>query len=372
MWRRTAGLVFVPVAAYCQTAAPDFQDLAKRAAQALQSSPEKAAELYRQAVGLRPGWAEGWFYLGASEYQLKRYAEAKQALAKAAGLAPENGAAWAFLGLAEAETGDSEQALAHIVKSEGLGLPDNPGFVATVRVRAALIKIRSGDFTAAVEHLRPVAMAGDHSPAVVEALGLASLTMPVAPADVPPGKRALVELAGRAMCALYAQNWSDAESLFRQLGAQFPNEPGVHYLRGIYYVDRDIPAALAEFAEELKISPAHVMARVQIAILRLRTGEPAAALEPAQEAVRLAPRNLLTHLALGRALLGVDKTAEALPEFQTAVKIDPSYPHAHFYLSQAYQRLGRESEAKKEQEEFTRLKGAGSPTAGAGPPIGQK
>src|SRR4051794_39919999 len=184
-------------AASAQAPAADFEDFAKRAAEALQQHPGQAAALYRQGVGLRPSWAEGWFYLGASEYELKRFSEARAALNRAAELAPENGSAWAFLGLAESELGDRSQAMAHIMKAETLGLPDNAQFVATVRVRAAVIAMRAADFTTAVEQLRPLALSGDKSPAVIEALGVAALTMPYLPADVPAAKRPLVELAGR-------------------------------------------------------------------------------------------------------------------------------------------------------------------------------
>jgi predicted Zn-dependent protease len=366
-------LVICSSAASAQTPGrPDFDDVARRAAAALQRRPSEAARLYRQAVELRDSWAEGWFYLGASEYELKNFAEARRALMRASELAPDNGAAWAFLGLAESELGDGVQAAAHIAKAEVLGLPDNPQFIETVRLRAALIAMRSSDFTAAVEQLRPLAMSGDKSPKVIETLGVAALTMPYLPPNVPAERRPVVELAGRAMWSLYAQNWSDADALFKELGDRYPREPGVHYLRGIYYVDRDIAAALPEFAEELKLSPSHVLARVQIAILHLRNGEAAAALEPAREAVKLAPGNLLCHLALGRALLELERTAPAIAEFEAAVKINPSYPHSHFYLSQAYRRAGREADARKEQLEFTRLKAAGSPTAGAGLPQDQK
>ncbi len=361
-------LILGAVLANGQTAAnSNFDELAQRAAAALERQPEEATNLYRQAVTLRPAWAEGWFYLGASEYELKRYAEARQALTKAASLAQDNSAAWAFLGLAESALGDHALALTHILQAERLGLPDNPQFVSTVRICAATISMRSMDFTTAIEQLRPLAMGGDKSQKAIETLGAAVLTMPYLPPDVPAGKRALTNLAGEAAWALYAEHWNDAGKLFKQLGEEYPNEPGVHYLEGIYYVDRDIPAALAEFANELKITPSHALARVQIAILHLRTGEPDAALEPAREAVKLAPNNLLCHLTLGRTLLALDRIAPAIQEFETAVKMDSAYPHTHFYLGQAYQRAGREKDAQREQLEFTRLKSAGSPTAVPGP-----
>ncbi len=350
-------------------AAPDFDDLARRASAALQQNPQEAANLYRQTVAMRPSWAEGWFYLGASEYQLKHYREAREALARAGELAPDNGAAWAFLGLAEYELADYPRAMSHILKAEALGLPDNPQFIATVRIRGASMAIRASDFTAAMEHLRPLALSGDHSPAVIEAFGIAALTIPSMPGEVPAAKKALVDLAGRAIWSLYSQQWKDAEASFAQLAAEYPKEPGVHYLRGIYYLDLDMAAALKEFEAELVISPKHVLSRVQIAILHLRMGEPEAALEPAREAVKLASDNLLAHLALARALLAQGKTLPAIAEFETALKLGPAYPHTHFYLAQAYHKAGREEDARREEAEFSKLKNAGNPTAGVGGPV---
>src|SRR5436305_879384 len=122
-------------AAMAQVANPaGFDELAARAAAALERNPQQAAELYAQAVAIRPSWAEGWFYLGASKYQLKQYAEAGAALERATALAPDNGGAWAFLGLTEYERADFAHATMHILKAEALGLPDNPQFVEVVRL----------------------------------------------------------------------------------------------------------------------------------------------------------------------------------------------------------------------------------------------
>jgi tetratricopeptide (TPR) repeat protein len=117
-------------------AAPSFEDLARRAQAALQVRPAEAATLYRQAVGMRPDWAEGWFYLGASLYDLRRYAEARDAFRKEVKLAPRMAPGWAFLGLAEADLNDSEQALADIRHGEALGIKGNHDFEVAVRLKA--------------------------------------------------------------------------------------------------------------------------------------------------------------------------------------------------------------------------------------------
>src|SRR5947209_3248432 len=95
-----------------QESAPDFQDLARRAEALLDSKPAEAATLYQQALTLKPDWAEGWLYLGATLYQQDRYAEATDAFRKGIALSPQQGTAWGFLGLSEAMLDNPEQALA--------------------------------------------------------------------------------------------------------------------------------------------------------------------------------------------------------------------------------------------------------------------
>ena len=47
---------------------------------ATQNRIEDAIGLYRQAVKLRPSWAEGWWFLGELLYDQNQYPEARDAL----------------------------------------------------------------------------------------------------------------------------------------------------------------------------------------------------------------------------------------------------------------------------------------------------
>src|ERR1700691_4392852 len=95
-----------------------FEDLARRAQAALDSHPDQAVQLYRQALALRPDWPEGWLYMGGTLYQMGHYAEATDALRKGIGIAPVFANGWALLGLSESQLDDPEQALADIRKGE--------------------------------------------------------------------------------------------------------------------------------------------------------------------------------------------------------------------------------------------------------------
>ncbi len=260
--RLLCSVMFCAALAHTQTPpSASFDDLAQKAATALKDNPEAAIGLYRQALALRPDWAEGWFYLAAAQYERGQFPESQQAFQRAAALAPDNGTVWAFLGLCEFQMKSYPQALAHIRKGEALGLGDNKGFVSKVRNTGALICLRSGEFGQAMEQLQPLATIGDDSAATIEAFGITSLGVSHLPGEVPPDKRALVELAGRAAWALAAQREDEASASFQQLVAQYPNEPGVHYLYGIYLLSRDPEAAAREFRKELQIRPEHIPAQ---------------------------------------------------------------------------------------------------------------
>jgi tetratricopeptide (TPR) repeat protein len=346
--------------AFAQTTA-DFDDLARRASEAIDSHPAEAAALYRQALGLRPKWAEGWLYLGASLFALGNFSESRDALHQGAALAPAKGTAWAFLGMSEYELGDYRQAIADIVKGETIGLADDTAFLAQVRTRAALAYLRYFDFPQALEQLKPLPPKGVNSPAVIEEIGISTLNLRFLPSTLPPAKRPLVELAGRAAWAFLAERPEEAGPLFEQLVARFPLEPGVHYARGVFLIDHDPAAAEQEFRQELHISPAHVLARVQLAPLVMKRGNNDEALDLARQAVGLDPADPVCHVTLGRALLAKSQTAQSIAEFETAVKLSPGAAQAHFYLQQAYRRAGRDADARKQQAEFDRLRAQQQP-----------
>lgn len=349
-------LLLVSRSAAAQVAPGDFDDLSRRAAAAQDARPKEAVELYRKALAIRPGWAEGWLYMGAGLYQLRRFTESRDAFRKGVALVPEKGTPWAFLGLVEYELGGYREALAHMLKGESIGLADKPDFVTSVHYHAALIYLRLSDFTRALDQLRPLARAGHETPPVIEALGLAALEMKTLPANLPAAKRPLVELAGRAAAAFMAERAEEAGPLFEQLAAKFPNEPGVHYMVGAWSIGHDPAAAEAEFRKELQITPNHVMARVQLALLLIKRGDAKESVELAGETAKMEPGNAVCQATLGQALLNADRTGEAVAVLEKAVRLAPNVAKAHFYLAQAYSQAGRVAEARKETAEFNRLR----------------
>ncbi len=351
--------LLLPAALLPQTAAKDpFDDLARRAQAVLDSRPEEAASLYKQALAIHPEWAEGWLYMGGALYQLGRYPEATDALRKGVDLAPGVGTGWALLGLSESQLEDQDQALADIRKGEGLGLGANAQFEAAVRVRAAQLLIRTSAFDEALAQLQPLLKNPAVPPPAQEAMGLCVLALPEDMAQLTPQKRPVVDLAGQAAWAFASQHPDQAAAGYKQLLAQFPNEPGVHYAYALYLMDSDITTALAELQKEVQNNPKHWPSLLVIASLQLRQGTPDQAIETLHAALKIVPPNFRwrCHTDLGRANLDANHLDAAIAELENAVKQMPSNANVHYFLGDAYRRVGRKEDAQKERAEFEKMK----------------
>jgi tetratricopeptide (TPR) repeat protein len=363
-----AGILLLPVLAtpcFAQSKA-DLQtadDLVRRAQESWSSDPAGATKLYRQALGIRPNWAEGWLYLGGALYQSSRFAEAADALRKGVALAPGNGTGWAFLGLTEAALDNGEQALADIRKGEELGIGGSPEFEVAVRVTAARLLALTSAFDEALNQLQPLATKKQASPALIETMGLCALTESRSPANLTPQRRAVVNLAGQAAWSLVLQKPEEAEAGYKQLLEQYPNEPGVHYAHGLFLMETDLVAALAEFEKEAEIDPANWPARIVMAGLQIRQGSPDKALQTLRDTQKLMPAKYrwLCHAEMGRANMNAGNLDAAVKDLQTAVWLMPGNAQIHFLLAQTYRLAGRTADAQRESAEFAKWKAVQDP-----------
>jgi len=363
-WAFALLIVCVPPYLPAQTPSREqFDDLSRRAQAALDSHPDEAIQLYKQALAIRPDWAEGWLYIGGALYQLRRYAEATDALRKGLDLAPIFANGWALQGLSESQLDDADQALADIRKGEQMGLNGNVQFETAVRVRAAQLLIRSSAFDEALAQLQPLTGYPNEAPTVEETMGLCALASAVDIAAIPPGRRAVVDLAGKAAWSFATQHPDAAAAEYRELLAKYPNEPGVHYAYGLFLLETDIKAALAEFRTEVQNNPQHWPSMLAIASIQIRQGTPEKAIESLHAAMKIAPTNYrwLCHLDLGRADLDANNSAGAIAELEAAARQVPANPSVHFFLAEAYRQAGRKADADREKAEFEKEKAQQDP-----------
>lgn len=367
VWLLLGTLLFAaPRSGFAQTQpSGSFEERAHQAELLLDTKPAESAILYKQLLGERPSWAEGWFYLGAASYRLERYQEARDAFEKNIPLNPTNGTAWAFLGLCEFELNHFDRALSNIEKGEKLGLGGNPQFETAVRQRAALALIRASLFDQALSQLQPLNRLHVDSPAVTVAAGLCALAEGHLPSELSASRRAVVNLAGKAQWAATSQRPAEAEAAYRELLATYPHERGVHYAHGLYLLESDQSAALEEFRTELKADPQHWPSLMASAFLETSRGDPDAAIAAIRKAEQVIPAGYrwLCNAEMGRAYLNLNQTEKAIAFFEASAKLEPINAQIHYYLEQAYRRAGRRADAEKQKAEFARLKAEQDPLA---------
>ncbi|MBA2301672.1 MAG: tetratricopeptide repeat protein [Acidobacteria bacterium] len=334
-----------------------FDQLARRAGVAREANQlSESINLYQQALKMQPSWTEGWWYLGTLLYELDRYTEARDALRRFVTLEPKAGPGYALMGLCEFQLREYERALVNIQRGRALGLGDSEQLTFVTRYHAAILLTRFEFFEGATEILHFFARTQTkENPKVTEAIGLSVLRLPLLPSDISADKRDLVLRAGRAASHHAARRLVDARKEFEQLVALYPETPNVHYAYGVFLLDDNPDAAAKQFQRELKISPSHVPARLQIAFTHIKNRDYAAGLPLAEEAVRLDPASFPARNALGRILIETGDVARAIKELEAGVKQAPDSPEMHFALARAYTRAGRKEDAKQARANFLRL-----------------
>jgi tetratricopeptide (TPR) repeat protein len=352
-------VLLLAAAAAGQTAPQSFEDLSARAQQAYEANrPEEAAQLYAEAVKLRPDWTQGWWALGMIAYEQDRYAECRDALTRMVEQDASAAPGWALLGLCEFRIQHYDLAFQHLKKSHML-VPVREGggpLLDMADYHLALLLTRQGAFEVAQEVLVRVALKIRNNSEMLVGAGLASLRMPILPSDLPPKQRDVVAMAGKAFWDLVTQPPPQAEADFKALVSKYPKFPNTHYFYGTYLASHYPEQCAREFLQELRVSPDSVPARVQLALRYIVDTKLGLALKYAREAVALSPESVGAQLALAEAFRAQGNDQPALAAFLEAERLDPVSPKIRLYLVNQYRALGRVEEMRREQAEYDRLK----------------
>jgi tetratricopeptide (TPR) repeat protein len=337
----------------------NFDTIAAAASAARESDKiDEAIGLYRQAVGLRPAWAEGWWFLGTLYYDHDKYADAAQAFKQTAQIQQKAGSPWAMLGLCEFQLARYDEARAHLDQARKLGLGDNAELVRVMRYHDGLLSILKGDFEKAQETLGSLSYEGLKSEELIISLGLAILRIGMTPKEITIDypDRALIRRAGLAEHFAAEKNMSDAQREYDMVVRDYGKVANVQYAYGHFLLlNRDDEGAETAFQHELQNWPKHALARCQLANIKLRNKDIEGGLSLAEEAVRIAPRLPLGHYVFGRLLLEAGQNDRAIVELETASKMVPNEPKIFFALARAYTKAKRKQDADKARATFTRL-----------------
>jgi tetratricopeptide (TPR) repeat protein len=333
-----------------------FAALVKQAAAAREANElDKVVTLYKQALALKPDWTEGWWSLGTACYDLDRYQEANDAFRRVLAKDDSDGITWVFKGLTSFKLKRYDEALSELLQARRRGVTSSREISEAARYHTALLLIRNEDYEQAQAVLSDFGLEGNDSPRIIEALGLATLRMPLLPDDVPGTRRELVMLAGRAQYFTAARLMQASQNAFETLVSRYPDTPNVHYAYGVMLSGEQPDQAIERFKRELRVSPTHVLAKIQIAFAYIKRSEFAEAKPWAEQAVQEAPTQFVAHNALGQVLLNLGDVEGAVRALEAAVKLAPDSPAMHFALARAYRAAKRTADADREQAEFTRL-----------------
>ncbi|MGH9588030.1 MAG: tetratricopeptide repeat protein [Acidobacteriaceae bacterium] len=326
---RTAALCVLALClgneAFPQSANDSFQSIEHAADSARDAgNAEEAIRDYTRALALRPGWAQGWWELGALQYQASRYADAIRSLHHLTALAPNAAQGWAILGLSEFETKDYGEALSSLEKAQKLGGVPDPDITRVAAYHLALLLIRSGDFDRATAVLHSTF--GNAPPAQARvALGLALLRVPLLPSEVDPSKDALVHAAGEAAAS------ADPQQALAALIQQYPKIPWLHYGYGRALATAGhLQNALTQQKLETSVFPQNPLPWLEIRRLSLQLEQPGEAAIAARRAARLTsaarrdPRMIARYTAQGAPAAQSSKAWSAAMQDYSAEK----YPEA--------------------------------------------
>ena len=335
---------------------PSFDQLLQAAEKARDDNrSDESVRLFRRALSEQPESEQALWYLGTLLYEKEQYVEAREVLRQFVTLRPDAGPAWALLGLCEFQLRAYPRALDHLQRAVARGMGDRKELAQSVYYHVVILLTRFERYDDSMDLLQKMLSSGPPDPALVEPAGLSGLRLPLLPAEIPPDRRELVDLAGQAVLTMETQHYEKGESEFKQLVTAYPNEPGVHFLYGASLVQLHPDEAVREFERELEISPSHVLARVRLAEQLIAQHDYDRALALVQQAIKLDPKRVSAHMLAGEALLAKGNAGDGIKELETARDLDPTVVRAHWDLLRADMAAGRKEDADREKQVIEKL-----------------
>jgi tetratricopeptide (TPR) repeat protein len=337
-------------------AGQSFDQLLKAAETARdENRNDDSIRLFRSALTQQPESQPALWYLGTLLYEKEQYAEALDVLRQFVTIRQDAGPAWALIGLSEFQLREYPRSLDHLQRAMTVGMGDRKELIQTVFYHVVILLTRQERYDDSIDMLSKMVSSGTPDPTLIDPAGLAGLRLPLLPAEIPPDRSDLVKLAGRATLDLQTQHNEAAESEFKQLVTEYPNEPGVHFLYGVYLVQLHPSDSVAQFERELEISPSHVLARVRLAEELIAQRDFDRALMYAQQAIKLDPKRASAHMLAGEALLATNNATDGITELETARDIDSTVIRTHWDLLRAFIAAGRTQDADREKQAIEKL-----------------
>jgi tetratricopeptide (TPR) repeat protein len=340
-----------------QTRESRINQLKKEAEQARKGQRNaEACRVYEQLVKLKPGWTEGWWYLGSLYYQQRLFVAASVSLEKFTTLEPENGQGWGLRGITEYYSREYKQALQHLTKARELGLGDNQELARTVRFHQALLLNRAQHFEEALAILTGFGVEHLESPAILDALGAAALRIADPLDQLPAPKQEMVRLFGKATFLTTEQKLDESLKMFEELESRYRGQPNVAFVFGLALLVQKQPEKAMEcFNLELARDPNHVPSLLRLAFRMLEINQLDSCAGYARRIVELEPEDYAGYYLMGRIQLYQRDYPQAIVSLEKSAFLAPELAAVQYALYEAYHRVGRQEDSQKARMRFLEL-----------------
>ncbi|MDO8278257.1 MAG: tetratricopeptide repeat protein, partial [Burkholderiaceae bacterium] len=341
-----------------------------------------AAQHYRQALALRPDWAEAHLNLGFVLREQGHWNEAAESLARAAALDATSVDAPYLLGCLARQTGQPAQAVAHFERALAL----RPGFEPAVgelcqtllqlgeadRAREAItnglahapqsadlwyflgnLQSHTGDTTQALQSYdRALTFQPDHAGVLnnqalaLQALGRLDEAVQSWHAAIAarPGYAPAHANLGAALKAL--GDHAGATLACRQAIALEPRHTEAHNTLGASLKEQgELAAAEQSLRQALALRPDHAEAWTNLGVVQHEQERFEDALQSHRHAITLAPGAAEIHCNLGASQQALGQLDDAVQSFEQALRLKPGHIESLNNLGSALLALGRHDDA---------------------------
>ena len=319
-----------------------------------------AVEEYRKLLSLDPANVNAHANLGVAYYLQKQFDQAAEQFETSLHAQPDLWNISALCGFSEKQLGRNSKAIIYL--TQAFEHVDDHGlrFAAGKQLFSLLFEAgelrKSADVVDRLRKLEPEN--AEILYAAHQVYSSQATEVFLSMARLRPDSPQMYQIMGDQMAQL--GNIQGAISAYRQVLSRDPHLPGAHYELGqLLSTSPSAPQralAQAEFQQALIDNPLDEKAECGLGDLEMERSNLNGASEHYKRALELQPNDAEANEGLGMVLLAMNSNQEASTYLNRAVQLDPTNVTGHYHLSQVSRKIGDLDAAKREMQEFLKLK----------------
>jgi len=339
-------------------------EIARLAAQAQadlhDQKPALAAAEYQKILALDPDNIGAHSNLGLAYYLQDKFTLASGEFEIALRHEPDLWNIEALCGLSEARTGQNTNAIVHL--EQAFQHLEEPSLRLATGTQLFSIWLEAGELNRAAALIDQLQQFDPKNVDVLYAAhqvySLLADRAFLAMAHHDPDSARMYQLRGDRMAEI--GNMQGAITAYRLAIARDPHLSGVHFALGealsVSRVEAERAEAETEYRKALADNPLDEKAESRLGDIEMQRSNPQAASRHYLRALQLQPDDPDANEGYGMVLLALDSSQEARSYLSRAVQLDPTNVAAYYHLSQASRKAGDFDAAKREMDEFLKLK----------------